>query len=156
MITPRELKYGKTALKKAFKRLAGLKTGRAVALEEEAKGLGSLLEAGWITEQQAVSALLRVSSINGLLRDDGERAVRANIRDGLAWGRKRPLPLIEFASWDDSNIPNTPAPNRRSKADRLVGAVRTAVWKEANRDWYNDYQRRYMRRWRAKRVKLAK
>jgi hypothetical protein len=32
-------------------------------LEEESKGLGSLVEAGWITEEETVSELLRVSSI---------------------------------------------------------------------------------------------
>ena len=60
---PRKLKYAKAELKKALRRLAGLKTGRAIALEEESKGLGSLVEAGWITEEETVSELLRVSSI---------------------------------------------------------------------------------------------
>ena len=152
---PRKLRYGKTALKKAYAQLIKLKAGRADALESQAAKLSGMVAQGWISEIDVYKTFRQASIHNGLADIDRPQAIDRCIREGLEKGKNRPLPLIEFDSWDGSNIPNTPAPNRRSKADRLVGAVRTAVWKEANRDWYNDYQRGYMRRWRAKRVKLA-
>jgi hypothetical protein len=54
--------------------------------------LGRYVARGWLTEDEAVTAMWNGCVANGLLADDGERQFWATFRSGFKYGLERPAP----------------------------------------------------------------
>jgi Bifunctional DNA primase/polymerase, N-terminal len=90
----RERAYAAAALDWQCRDIAGLaaNSNRNKQLNAAAFGLGRLVARGWIDDAKVTSGLTDAAARCGLLKDDGERAVRATIASGLAAGFKEPHP----------------------------------------------------------------
>jgi hypothetical protein len=141
--------FAKRQLGRICGKLAKVKTDRSLALEAAAAELGSLLGQSWLAEDEIYSSLMQASTLNGLLAFDGEVAIRARIREGIAAGRTRPAPVLPSMNFD---IPNA-VPNRRppSMGDRMAACARASNWKAEHREHHAEYMKTYMRIWRARR-----
>lgn len=90
-------RYGLSALDgetDALRRMG--RGGRNKALNVAAVKLGSLVQAGALSEGVVRAALLDACHGNGLAREDGERACEATIDSGLKHGRDNPRDLREI------------------------------------------------------------
>ena len=83
--------YARAALEGELATVAGAPIGvRNARLHVGAVKLGSLVGAGLLLESDVLASLLDGARACGVLDDDGERAARATIVSGLAWGMRNP------------------------------------------------------------------
>jgi len=89
----REEAWATAALDGLASDLAGTKPGtRNSALNAAAYRLGHLIARGWIDRSKVENTLFKSCVANGLVHDDGARAVRVTIRSGLGAGITKPHP----------------------------------------------------------------
>ena len=83
--------YARAALEGELAAVAGAPIGvRNATLHVGAVKLGSLVGAGLLLESDVLASLLDGARACGVLDDDGERAARATIASGLAFGMRNP------------------------------------------------------------------
>lgn len=93
-VNPRMARYAQKALENAVFELDHAAPGsRNHTLNVMAFGLGQLVGAGALDEDSVERALYDAADRNGLLQDDGERAVIATMRSGLSAGMDQPRDL---------------------------------------------------------------
>jgi hypothetical protein len=87
--------YAQVVFERELTALANAPQGqRNLALFKTAARLGDLVGAGLLPLQAAASGLFSAANANGLLQDDGQRAVAATIASGLQRGMANPSPMI--------------------------------------------------------------
>jgi hypothetical protein len=68
----------------------GKDSGRNIAVFNKAMKCGNFIAGAGLDEKKATDLLLEASRQNGLVRDDGERSVKASIRSGIKNGKAKP------------------------------------------------------------------
>lgn len=97
-MNPRVARYAQKALENAIFELDHAAPGsRNHTLNVMAFGLGQLVGGGALDEDTVERALYEAADRNGLLQDDGERAVIATMRSGLSAGMEQPRDLSHLA-----------------------------------------------------------
>jgi hypothetical protein len=87
----REEAYAKAALDRQGKELAGTAAGgRNKALNGAAFSLGSMAARKWIDASEVKAALFDAAKRCGLVKDNGDTAVRATIASGIKAGLRKP------------------------------------------------------------------
>jgi hypothetical protein len=93
---PREEAYARSAVANETALLAATtEGGRNHQLNVSAMKLGQLVAGDYLTEAEAVSALLDACQANGLLQDDGQKQCEKTIRSGMKKGMTQPRSLPE-------------------------------------------------------------
>lgn len=95
----RAARYAERALSNAVFQVEGAVPGtRNDTLNRSAFGMGQLIAAGAIDHQTVGTALMEACVINGLLEENGERAVRGTINSGINAGMRHPRDLSALAA----------------------------------------------------------
>jgi hypothetical protein len=87
----RRREYGKSALGRELSDLSSaMQGGRNDQLNRAAYNLGQLVSGGVLDEHEVRQALLGACHANGLVKDDGLRAVQTTLESGLSSGKETP------------------------------------------------------------------
>ena len=83
------------ALSRAVIALTPLKGGRRVSVRDKARSLGKFVHGGFLTDEQVEAELLAACRLNGALAKHGLDRLRKTVRDGIAYAKNDPLPVLE-------------------------------------------------------------